>query len=587
MNGPEKNKFAIGTVIKIFAGEEVILQDENPSRGFQSSMDYTLNIGLGNKEKLDSLRVIWPDNATQLLQNIKVNQTLVLNRSEANDTYKIQKPANKQTLLTEVSNDKLESHSENQYTDFDFEGMIYKKLSQEGPAMAIGDINNDGNEDVFIGGAKKQPGTIYLNRGKGNLQKMNQPALQADAMFEDTAAEFFDANGDGKIDLMVGSGGNEVGESQNYRPRLYLNDGRGNFKASETQIPSVEQNVSVITAYDFDEDGDVDVFVGSRSVPVNYGIDPQHLFLENKGNGEFINSTERIAFDLKYAGMITDATWEDIDGDGKKDLVTVSDWGAPHVYTNSGRRLSILKSELDNYTGWWNTIEAADLDNDGDMDLVLGNKGSNLAYETSFENPMKMWVNDYDDNGTIEQLVTLNRDGKDYPLHMKKEMISQLVFLKKENIKASEYARKTIEELIPDQKIQNSIVKDAKISETIIAINDGKGQFSIKKLPARVQFSCICGISCVDVNNDGNLDLVMAGNDFEFKPQFSRLDAGYGNVLLGDGNMNFEWKDFKESGFHIRDEVKFLKKLKDKNGNTFIIAAINDQKPRIFEISNQ
>ncbi|WP_299154900.1 VCBS repeat-containing protein [uncultured Christiangramia sp.] len=587
LEGSDKNRFAIGAVVKIYAGDEIILQDHNPSRGFQSSMDYVMNIGLGKKQNLDSLRVIWPDNATQLLENVKTNQTLVLDHSEAKDQFKIRKQTNSKTLLTEVSNDELESHSENQYTDFDFEGMIYKKLSQEGPAMAVGDINNDGNEDVFIGGAKKQAGTIYLNRGNGNLQKMNQPALTADAMFEDTAAAFFDANGDGYIDLMIGSGGNEIGESTNYRPRLYLNDGRGNFKPTQAKIPSVEQNVATIAPHDFDNDGDVDIFIGSRSVAVNYGIDPQHLFLENQGNGEFVNATERVAYDVKYAGMITDATWEDIDGDGKKDLVTVSDWGAPHVYTNSGKRLSLLKNDLEKYTGWWNTVEAADLDNDGDMDLVLGNKGANLAYETSFENPMKLWVNDYDDNGTIEQIVTLDKDGKDYPLHMKKEMISQLVFLKKENLKASEYAKKTVQELIPDQKIQNSIVKQANISETIIAINDGTGQFKIQKLPGRVQFSCVCGISCVDVNNDGNLDLVMAGNDFEFKPQFSRLDAGYGSVLLGDGEMNFEWKDFKESGFHIRDEVKYLKRIRDKNGKTFIIAAINDQKPRIFEISNQ
>lgn len=585
LKGSEKNQFGIGSIIRLYHGEEVMMQEQNPSRGFQSSMDYVLNIGLGKTENIDSLRIVWPNNRSQLLKNIPVNQLLTLDIQKANEAYKAPKPEKTQRLLTEIPNQSLESHQENSYTDFDYEGMIYKKLSQEGPAMAVGDINGDGNEDVFIGGAKKQPGTIYLNRGNGKLQKSVQKNLDADSNYEDTAAAFFDADGDGDLDLMIGSGGNEIGEEKNYRPRLYLNDGKGNFSSTDKTIPAVNQNISAIAPYDFDGDGDMDIFVASRSVAVNYGIDPQHLFLENRGNGEFVNATERIAYDLKYAGMITAAIWEDINGDGKKDLVTVSDWGAPRVFTNSGRRLSYLKSNLQDYEGWWNTVEAADLDNDGDMDLVLGNKGENVPYKTSEKEPMKMWVNDFDNNGTIEQIVTKQKNGKDYPLHMKSEMISQLVFLKKGNLKASDYAKRTIQELIPSDRIKNSIIKKAVISESVIAVNDGNGQFRIQKLPARAQFSCVCGITCTDVNNDGNLDLVMGGNDFEFKPQFSRLDASYGNVLLGDGKMNFDWQDYSKSGFNIKEEIKFLKQFHDKNGKTFVIAAINNEKPRVFEIN--
>tara|TARA_R100001369_G_scaffold20091_1_gene36674 strand:+ start:160003 stop:163359 length:3357 start_codon:yes stop_codon:yes gene_type:complete len=586
LKGNPKNSFGIGSIIRLYYEDKVFMQEQNPSRGFQSSMDYIMNIGLGKIKKIDSLRIIWPDNSTQLLKNIKTSATLVLKQSEALEKYS-PKPIKKQKqLFIELSDKNFETHSENSYTDFDYEGLIYKKLSQEGPSLAVADVNGDGNEDTFIGGAKGQPGIIYFNRGNGILKKSVQPALDTDFLFEDTAAAFFDFDGDGDQDLMVGSGGNEVGEESNYRPRLYINDGKGKFTPYLGVIPSIDQNVAVIAPYDFDQDGDMDVFIGSRSVALNYGIDPQHLFLENTGDGNFSNATERILYDVKYAGMITDAIWEDIDGDGKKDLITVSDWGAPMIFKNSGRRLSFFKSNLTDYTGWWNTIEAADIDGDGDQDLIIGNKGSNIPYKPSIEQPMKMWINDFDSNGSIEQIVTQHRNGKDYPLHMKREMISQLVFLKKENLKASEYAKKSINELMPKDKLNNVIVKDVVISETIIAINNGKGNFEIKKMPSRIQFSSVNSISSIDINKDGNLDLVMAGNNYEFKPQFSRQDVSFGDVLLGDGKLNFNLQDYAKSGFSIKGEVKHLGQFKDKNGRQFIIVAINDEKPKIFEINN-
>jgi hypothetical protein len=240
---------------------------------------------------------------------------------------------------------------------------------------------------------------------------------------------------------------------------------------------------------------------------------------------------------------------------------------------------------LDSLHGWWNVVEAVDIDKDGDNDLILGNQGANLHYRPAMDRPMKMWVNDFDENGTIEQIVTQNIDGKDYPHHQKKDLTTQMVALKKQNLKASEYSKKTISELFPVQIIENSIMKKSVISESIIAVNEGDGNFTVIKLPSRSQLSCICGITCADVNSDGNLDLIMGGNDFEFKPQYSRLDANYGNVLLGDGALGFEWQDYDTSGFFIRDEIKHLKQFKDKTGKTFIIVAINEKKPKIFELN--
>jgi hypothetical protein len=233
----------------------------------------------------------------------------------------------------------------------------------------------------------------------------------------------------------------------------------------------------------------------------------------------------------------------------------------------------------------WNVVEAADLDNDGDLDFIFGNQGSNIMHKPSFENPLKMWVNDFDNNGTIEQIMTKHNQGKDYPIHMKKELTSQLVSLKKQNLKASEYAKKSIDELFPPSIFDKSIMKKSAISETIIAVNDGKGDFTTKKLPSRVQLSCVCGIVCTDVNNDGYLDIIMAGNNFEFKPQYSRLDASYGSVLLGDGNMDFTWQNYNRSGFGIKNEVKHLKTIKDNKGKKYLLAAINNESPKLFLIN--
>ena len=585
LEGKKVNKFGIGSTVKIFYDNKVYVQEQIPSRGFQSSMDYVMTIGLGEATAIDSLRVIWPDDSTQKLNNITVNKTLNLKQLDATEIQKPFQPESDNTLLTEIKKVTTVKHQENNYSDFDYEGLIAKKLSQEGPALAVGDINNDGNEDFYIGGAKNQSGLLYLNLGDGKLALSIQKSFEKDAFFEDTTAAFFDANGDGNLDLMIGSGGNEISEQNNYKARLYVNNGKGTFELADKKLPPLRKNIAVLAPYDFDSDGDIDVFVGARSLVATYGVNPTHQFLENNGDGTFLDTTEKVAYDVKNAGMITHAIWKDIDKDGKKDLMTVSEWDTPKIYINNGRRLIKQTSTLDNLFGMWNVVEAADLDNDGDVDFILGNQGSNTMHKTSFENPVKMWVNDFDNNGTFEQIMTNHKNGKDYPIHMKKELTAQLVSLKKQNLKASEYAKKSIDELFLPSIFENSIMKQSSISETIIAVNEGDWKFSVKKLPSRVQLSCVCGIVCTDINNDGHLDIIMAGNNFEFKPQYSRLDANYGSVLLGDGNLGFTWQEYNTSGFVIKNEVKHLKTIKDNKGKTYLIAAINNESPKLFLIN--
>lgn len=584
LEGEKPNTFGIGSIIEVFKDNQIFRHEVIPSRGFQSSVDYAAIIGIGDYQAIDSLVVIWPNDKFQTIQKPLINSTLILKQKEALKDFKISKNK-KPSLLKEVDN-ALVKHKENRHIDFDYEGLISEMLSQEGPAMAVADVNGDGNDDIFVGGAKGEIANIYLHKGDGVLKAMSSiNAFRSDRGFEDTAAAFFDVDGDNDVDLFVGSGGNEVNESNKYKNRLYLNDGNGNFEKSIYDIQSTYHNVSVIAPEDFDNDGDIDVAILSRSVPGTYGVNPKHLFLENDGVGKFSDITESKAYALKDIGMLTDASWEDIDGDSKKDLILVSDWGTPKILKNNGRRLSLYSTNLDSLSGWWNTLNATDIDNDGDIDLILGNKGTNTTYKASKERPSNMYINDFDNNGTIEQIVTQSANDRQVPVSLKREMTNQIVSMKKENLKFSEYAKKSIDELFPKEILENAIVKTVNTSESLILVNKGGGQFSIKKLPKEVQFSCVCAINCSDINNDGKLDIFFGGNDFDLKPQYGRLDSSYGNILLGTENGNFEWLPHEKSGFFVKGEIKHILSLKDHSGKEYFVVSRNNDYPKIFTLN--
>lgn len=579
LKGTDHNKFAVGSVVELYSGSAIIRQELIPSRGFQSSIDYVMTFGLGQK-KIDSLQVIWPNGKTQTIKKVALNTTITLSVANAKKEY-VFTTSKPKTIFKEIQSNFV-AHKENDYIDFDYEGLIAKMLSQEGPSVAVADINGDGNEDVFIGGAKGQSGKIYLNTGATNFSLTTQKDLEGDAGFEDTAASFIDVDNDGDQDLFVGSGGNERTSPDNYKNRLYLNNGKGIFVKSSANIPFSTTNVSVVAPYDFDQDGDQDVFVGSRSVPGIYGIDPKHLLLENVGNGNFTNVIDKKAFKLNATGMITDAVWEDIDNDGKKDLMIVGDWMAPQIFKNTGRRLAVFKSNLTNYTGFWNSIQCVDLNKDGKKDFILGNKGTNFPYKASVNKPMKLFVNDFDGNGTIEQITTRLIDGKDKPINLKQELAKQIPSIKKKNLSYGDYATKSIQEIFSSEVMGGSLQKTAVFQESCIAINKGNGQFEVKLMPKEVQFSTV-NTSCVmDVNKDGILDIILGGNQYEFKPQFGRLDANHGSVLLGNKKGNYTWLPYANSGFFVTGEIQKLRMIKNKNNTSAIITVLNNAAPKLF-----
>ena len=580
LKGNNLNKFGVGSVVELFSGKEILRQELIPSRGFQSSIDYVMTFGIGTK-KIDSLQVIWPNGKFQTINRIVNNTTIKLNIKDAKLNY-VPKVDKSKPFFTE-SKTSFIAHKENYYIDYDYERLISKQLSQEGPSLAVGDVNGDGNEDVYIGGAKDAPGKIYLNKGNNNFSVTNQVDLDLDANYEDTAANFFDADGDRDLDLLVGSGGNEKADQANYKNRLYLNNGKGIFTKSKTVIPTTNNNTSVIATYDFDNDGDVDVFIGSRSVPGVYGINPKHLMLENDGKGNFNNVINKKASKLNDIGMITDAVWEDVDNDSKKDLIIVGEWMAPVILKNIGQRLIEFNANLTEFSGFWNAVSCVDINNDGKKDLILGNTGTNTIYKASKKNPMKLFINDFDNNGTIDPITTRFINGKDTPLNLKQDIASQIPMIKKKNLSFSDYAKKSIQELFSNEIISKSKVKITKIQESIIAINKGNGKFEIQVLPKEVQFSSVNTICTMDVNKDGVLDIILGGNQYEFKPQFSRLDANYGSLLLGSKNGTYSWVPYNKSGFFMKGEVKHLKSIKNANNSVSVIAVINDNSPKIFK----
>ena len=406
--------------------------------------------------------------------------------------------------------------------------------------------------------------------------------FEKDKKYEDTAARFFDADGDGDPDLYVGSGGNDKeSESEFLRDRLYINNGKGAFEKAADAIPDFRYNTSVVAPYDFDKDGDIDLFVGSLSVSRIYGINPKHYLLENDGHGKFKDITEAKAYKFRDMGMVTDAVWQDMDSDGLKDLVVVGQWMAPVVYLNSGRRLSPVATSLDSLSGWWNAVSVADLDNDGDMDMVLGNRGDNTYIKVSKDAPVKMFVNDFDNNGSIEPIFTRFIEGKDKPITLKRELTAQLPSLLKNNLTFAEYAEKSIYELIPEDIIKNSILKKVTISESIVAYNQGENQFKIEALPKEIQFTCVNVILTTDLNGDNYKDIVLGENNFNFKPQFGRLDAGFAHLLTGSESGFMKPEPIGTTGLGV---VKSIKEITIKN-QKYLILGINDERSKLYKIN--
>lgn len=588
LEGKEQNTFAIGSHVHVHRGAEKQAFQLVPSRGFQSSVDYKMVFGLGQSAQVDSVVVIWPDQAKTVVTNPTVDALLKLNwQSAATKTneklfnFELTTPP-----LMSVARSPFLPHHEDPFIDFYQEGLTFRMISREGPKADVADVNADGLDDLFLGGASGQPGVLYLQTVSGEFTPSKQPVFAADSTFEDTAVKFFDADKDGDLDLFVGSGGNHLAAGDlHYQDRLYFNDGKGLFSKKAGALSSNNMNTAVAVPLDFDGDGDLDLFVGSRSIPGQYGVLPKHFLYQNDGKGNFQDVVKSVNPDLNRLGMVTDATLANVMGDAAPELVIVGEWRNP-MFFEVKKGLNLVQTNLKAFSGWWYAVKADDVDGDGDLDLILGNRGENFYFRGSQEQPAKLWLNDFDQNGTVEKIMTRNLNGKDMPIPMKKELTGQLPNLKKQNLKHADYALKSIQELFSEDVLKRSTVLPGNYFQSAVAINEGNGQFSMKPMPPAVQLSSVCGILCTDLDADGKNDLLLAGNDSGFIPQLSKLDASFGHTLLNKGGGTYERVENRASGFWVRGDVRQL--LEVKNGQQRrVIALLNNRQPVVFDVLQQ
>jgi hypothetical protein len=588
LEGEGANRFAIGAKVSVRSGDTVFFQELMPSRGFQSSVDYVLTFGVGVRDTLDSVEVDWPDRRISRLQSVGANQRLTIRQADARPERPTVPPSTP-PLFTDVTSETALGfvHRENEFVDFDRERLMPKMVSMEGPLMAVADVNGDGLDDVYVGGAKDQAGELLLQRPDGRFASSNQQVFAQDRISEDVGAVFFDANGDRHLDLYVVSGGNEFSDmAPALQDRLYVSDGRGNFRKTTGQLPHDAVSGSRVVAADYDRDGDVDLFVGGRVVPGRYGIDARSTLLRNDGRGRFTDVTENLAPDLARVGMVTDALWNDLTGDGRVDLLVVGEWMPVTGFRNvEGGKLERMELRgLEKSHGWWNRIAAGDFNRDGRIDFILGNLGLNTRFRASASEPATMHVKDFDKNGFSEQIVSYYIDGVSYPLVLRDDLIKTLPYLKARYLNYKDYAQQKVTDVFSRDELADAVLKQAHTLETAMARNDGNGAFTLVPLPREVQMTPVYGILAADYDRDGSLDLLLAGNFDGVKPEIGRMHAGFGVFLRGDGKGGFTPLHTTESGFFVPGQVRDIQRVRTRQGVLYIVARNNDR-PLVFRAS--
>ncbi len=581
LKGSPKNIRAIGSKIIVYANKnEVRTYEKFPVRGFLSSMETPILVGMVNTI-IDSVLIIWPDNTYQNIGKLNTGARLF------NFEYKLGLPKYDYTRLTQriknSSNEMVDItkdvnfnylHEENHFVEFDRESLIPRMFSTEGPALAVGDINKDGLEDIFIGSSRGKKAAIFLQQKNGKFIKSLQPVLDRDSIYENTDASFVDVNNDGNIDLIVASGGNEFyGSDFHNTPRIYLNDGKGNFTKSENPFGELYLTASCVVPYDFNNDGFIDLFIGARAVPFEYGQIPQSYLLLNDKTGKFKNVTDQYAPGLSHIGFVTQALWVDINKDGNKDLLIAQEWGGITAFINDRHKL--IKTELTDKKGWWNFMLPVDINNDGNIDLIVGNLGTNSRLKASEKEPVRMYYNDFDGNGKKEQILTYFLNGKEIPFANKAELEKQIPsVMKKKFLYAEDFAKASLTDLFTQTKLEKADVFTANYFSNAILMNKGNLKFELKALPMEAQLTSFKDAVVVNANNDNLPDIFIGGNFYDNNIEMGRYDADYGTMLINKGNGNFICQTL--NGLQIKGQIRHIKPILIGKQQAYVIARNSD-----------
>jgi len=584
LTGTRENPFGYGAKVWVYSKNNSQYSEQSPYRGYQSTVESTLHFGIGTTQVIDSVRILWPDQKAQLLVNIKADQFCKLNYKDAAGQVPSSFSGKSSTpIFSELPANEINYlHKDELYIDFKIQPLLPHLLSQDGPGIAVGDINGDKLEDFYIGGAYNQSGSFFI---QNSHEKFTPKLLETGRKYEeDLGSLLFDADQDGDLDLYVVSGSNEFEPgSQYYQDRLYKNNGKGNFTKDLNALPAVTSSGSTVHAADFDKDGDLDLFVGGRLSPGQYPLAGESYILRND-KGKFTDATAMVCPEIRNIGMVTSAIWSDFDQDGWTDLILTGEWMPVIFYKNIHGKLQNVSSAtgLSGMHGWWNSIASGDFDEDGDFDYVIGNVGLNTEGHPSRDKPLTLFAKDFDKSGTIDPVLCRYVGNELFPVHPRDEMNSQMNFLKKRFIYYADYSKADIGKVFSKEELKDAKKMVCEAMQSVLIVNKGNGKFEMKPLPAAAQLGAVYGICAADYNNDGHIDLMLTGNSYATESISGRLDAFSGLMLTGNGKGDFAPVKAAESGFIVEGDAKGLAEIATGHNGRMILAAQNNAALRTF-----